>query len=174
MSARRIDKEQLEGVSSHRPDACTQGNTVGDLFPNGVDVDHPNSAAAWNTARRHNLDLVFAACSIAMAEVLGEFRAFCLQQLGDLLPSNQHPAMIMGAERPASWLYRCAEWHLIYAAKPVTGDNCFSVAVAARKASRGLRGKDASQAVREAQLDWWGRRHRRLLAGEKPPILGEL
>lgn len=173
MTLRRIDKAQLESVSSFRAGSCIQANTVGHLFPSGVDIEAPASGAAWDLARRHKLDLVFAACSVVWPEMLAEFHAYCLQQLSDLLPPS-HPAKILSNTRPATPLYRIAHWYLMYAARPVTGDNCYSLAIVARKGTRALHGKDAEHLVSEAQLDWWQGRHRRLLAGEKPPILGDV
>ncbi len=169
--ARRIDKAQLERVSSFRPGSCLQANVVGKMFPDGVAVEDAASLVAWQRARDTGLDLVFAACSTALPEVLVEFRDFCLVQLR--LTVRGEPARVLGDEPPGSMAHKAALWYLRSQAAPVNGDSAYMVAVAARKATRALQGKETDLATRDAQLDWWERKLRRLVAGEAPPILGD-
>ncbi len=169
---RRIDKESMERVSAFRSDSCLQANAVGDLWPRGVDVDDDPEAAmvAFKAARTIGLDLVFAAVAICHPEELAEFRDFCLAQLRPYIDGP--PAKALVRHPPNTWAHKAALWYLAAQAAPVNAEMAYKVAMGARKVARALGNKAREQAVRDAQLDHFERKLARIVAGEKPPILG--
>lgn len=168
---RQINKGSIERVSAFRPGSCQQANVVGDLWPEGFDVDADPAAAmvAFKAARAMGLDLVFVAVTICQPEELAEFRNLCLSQLSRYIAGR--PAQVMAATKPDTEAHEAA-LHYQTGSTAATMGSVYTLAMAARKTALRMGSKAQEKRVREAQLDHFEEKLARIVAGEKAPILG--